>query len=48
MADKNENRAKVEEILKRIENLSKTLSDEEKLSFAREALKIINEDKEVQ
>ena len=48
MADKNENQANIEELLTRIENLGKNLSDEEKLIFAREAIKIMNEDKEVQ
>ena len=48
MADKNENRADVEELLTRIENLGRNLSDEAKLLFAREALKIVNKDMEAQ
>ena len=48
MVDKKEYEAEINELLRRIESLSKNLSDEEKLSFAREAIKIISEDREVQ
>lgn len=44
MVDKNGNETELNELLKRVESLSESLSDEDKLSFVREALKILGEE----
>ena len=50
MENENEKKVEIEEICKKIENLtsSDSLSEDEKLEFAREALKIISREEDVQ